>query len=379
MIESKKIEFFKNLYKNNDTTDPFTYKPNKLIDDSTIIINPRKPQLCFSSKDENNLNLRLNSLSNRILVNDIIYNNQHNINIEDTYFVAGYMVDIHNHINKDNQIYKKLSFFYVINKINNSSSLLSDMEPQFGKGFAFELPLIPAIYNNEITSQKYIEDCVNYFMVDKITPLTKEIGGIEILFRKNILISFLKIINDINNKKITTYLKKEGGKVNQYKIDKSFFVSEHVRTLKAQRYKVPGKKLIIKQYQKGEGKVERKLISLRENQWKNELELLNIVQRIYPDEQVIHNKKFCRESTLRIDVNVPNKKIAFEYDGYQHYRFPNVFHKTREEFIEQQNRDKKKDELCRDLGITLIRIKDNQPLTEEYIRSRIEKPQHLNT
>ena len=49
-------------------------------------------------------------------------------------------------------------------------------------------------------------------------------------------------------------------------------------------------------------------------------------------------------------------KIAFEYHGYQHYTFPNMFHKTKQDFIAQQNRDKEKEQYCIDNNINLIVI-----------------------
>lgn len=55
-------------------------------------------------------------------------------------------------------------------------------------------------------------------------------------------------------------------------------------------------------------------------------------------------------------INIKGKiiKLAFEYNGYQHYEFPNTFHKTYQNFIEQQNRDIMKKKLCEDNDIILI-------------------------
>ncbi|MFX1450877.1 MAG: hypothetical protein ACFFCM_08545 [Promethearchaeota archaeon] len=47
-------------------------------------------------------------------------------------------------------------------------------------------------------------------------------------------------------------------------------------------------------------------------------------------------------------------KLAFEYNGYQHYEFPNYFHQTLEEFEKQQNRDRLKEKLCLENNIILI-------------------------
>lgn len=66
-------------------------------------------------------------------------------------------------------------------------------------------------------------------------------------------------------------------------------------------------------------------------------------------------------------------KLAVEYQGIQHYKFPNPFHKTEEEFRKQVRRDQIKAELCRQLGIHLIRVPYHVPDNEleDYINRRL--------
>lgn len=59
---------------------------------------------------------------------------------------------------------------------------------------------------------------------------------------------------------------------------------------------------------------------------------------------------------LELDCFSPQSRNAVEYDGVQHYQFPNPFHKTKKEFQKQQNRDKTKDRLCLEKKINLIRV-----------------------
>ncbi len=47
-------------------------------------------------------------------------------------------------------------------------------------------------------------------------------------------------------------------------------------------------------------------------------------------------------------------KLAFEFNGIQHDEFPNFFHKTYQDFLEQQRYDNEKKELCEDNRINLI-------------------------
>ena len=49
-------------------------------------------------------------------------------------------------------------------------------------------------------------------------------------------------------------------------------------------------------------------------------------------------------------------KIAFEYQGYQHYEYPNYYHKTKTVFLKAQERDKLKEQYAKDNNIKLIII-----------------------
>ncbi len=49
-------------------------------------------------------------------------------------------------------------------------------------------------------------------------------------------------------------------------------------------------------------------------------------------------------------------KLAFEYNGIQHYFHTKYFHKTFQEFKDLQLRDKYKEQICKSKGITLILI-----------------------
>lgn len=59
---------------------------------------------------------------------------------------------------------------------------------------------------------------------------------------------------------------------------------------------------------------------------------------------------------LELDCYNEHLKIALEYDGPQHYVFPNRWHKTEKEFLNQVKRDRIKERLCRERGVWLIRV-----------------------
>jgi hypothetical protein len=59
-------------------------------------------------------------------------------------------------------------------------------------------------------------------------------------------------------------------------------------------------------------------------------------------------------SQMHLDGYNWKLKLAFEYNGSQHYRFTKYFHRNYQEFLDQQKRDIIKKELCKARKITLI-------------------------
>jgi hypothetical protein len=78
---------------------------------------------------------------------------------------------------------------------------------------------------------------------------------------------------------------------------------------------------------------------------------------------------------LELDGYNENLGLAFEHQGEHHVVFPNTFHKTREDFDNQQRRDKFKAEKCRERGITLLDIPHSVPAAqlEAYISKKLQK------
>ena len=67
--------------------------------------------------------------------------------------------------------------------------------------------------------------------------------------------------------------------------------------------------------------------------------------------------------------------LALEYDGVHHRKYTEFFHKSEQDFIDQKNRDHFKEERCKELGITLIRVPDTVKYDdlEEYIKNELDK------
>ena len=78
---------------------------------------------------------------------------------------------------------------------------------------------------------------------------------------------------------------------------------------------------------------------------------------------------------LELDVFNQDLMLALEYDGVHHRKYTEFFHKSEQDFIEQQERDKYKEEKCKELGITLIRVPDTVKYDdlEEYIKNELDK------
>lgn len=75
---------------------------------------------------------------------------------------------------------------------------------------------------------------------------------------------------------------------------------------------------------------------------------------------------------LELDLYNDFYKIAVEYNGFQHVCWPNNFHKTREEFINQVRRDEYKLDMCDKHGIYLITVPYNVKLEYNEIKKYIE-------
>jgi len=65
--------------------------------------------------------------------------------------------------------------------------------------------------------------------------------------------------------------------------------------------------------------------------------------------------------------------LAFEYNGEQHYTYVPKFHKSPEDLIDQQERDRLKVALCKKNKVLLITIPYNIPISdlESYIKRKI--------
>lgn len=108
--------------------------------------------------------------------------------------------------------------------------------------------------------------------------------------------------------------------------------------------------------------------------WVGETLLYNIIAHLYPSHTVLRHHRPGWLDRLELDICLPELKLAFEYQGQQHFHAVEAWGGEKA-LIDLQARDRKKAELCRQNGITLVTIDDTEPLTEGYLREVIaQKP-----
>lgn len=101
-------------------------------------------------------------------------------------------------------------------------------------------------------------------------------------------------------------------------------------------------------------------------------ELLELVKEVFPHQKIELEYNIAERGALFLDIYIPALKVAFEFDGEQHFRFCEHFHDTRENFIAAKKRDVKKDIRCDELGITLIRVAYNETMSKELLLKKLE-------
>lgn len=104
--------------------------------------------------------------------------------------------------------------------------------------------------------------------------------------------------------------------------------------------------------------------------WTSETILYHIVKSIYPNLKVIFHYHPKWLNGLELDIFVPEKDIAFEYQGIQHFKPVEHWGGTYKLEIQQQH-DKKKAEICKKRGITLITVNYDEELSIENINAKI--------
>lgn len=107
--------------------------------------------------------------------------------------------------------------------------------------------------------------------------------------------------------------------------------------------------------------------------------LARSVMRVFDGEAVRTRYRGRELNGLELDVFVPERRLAFEYQGDQHFRKLSHWHGSGDSgFLAQQARDQKKKELCQRLGYDLVYFNDSDELRPQDIVRRLRE-MHLIT
>ena len=103
--------------------------------------------------------------------------------------------------------------------------------------------------------------------------------------------------------------------------------------------------------------------------WKNEYALYKIVNAKFPDAVYQYHCHWLGHQSL--DVYVPSKNIAFEYQGKQHYEAVSFFG-GEEQLKNQLERDRRKRQLCKDNGVQLIEWRYDEPVSSTLLTKKVK-------
>lgn len=103
--------------------------------------------------------------------------------------------------------------------------------------------------------------------------------------------------------------------------------------------------------------------------WVSETTMLEIVRSLFPAERVMDHYRPPWLDGLELDVYLPNRRLAFEYMGIQHFQPVERFGGM-EAFASRLERDRRKRTICEARGIRLIDVRYDEPLTIDTIRMK---------
>ena len=106
--------------------------------------------------------------------------------------------------------------------------------------------------------------------------------------------------------------------------------------------------------------------------WLSEVELLNIIKDIFIAEDVIHQARPAWLGKQRLDIFLPERNLAIEFQGLQHFQ-PVEFFGGENGLRNTQRRDQLKAELCLSNNVKLIYFRHDEPITKNYVMKVLQQ------
>jgi hypothetical protein len=105
--------------------------------------------------------------------------------------------------------------------------------------------------------------------------------------------------------------------------------------------------------------------------WVSESILSQIVSRLLPGEPLVRHHRPEWLEGLELDIWLPGRQVGIEYQGAQHFHAIDAWGGAKA-LADLRRRDARKARLCAAHGVVLITVDYAEPLTEEYVRHRLE-------
>ena len=154
----------------------------------------------------------------------------------------------------------------------------------------------------------------------------------------------------------------------EYIVDNNYFKWKDVE-ISGQMSSYNKKKLDNLKKQYAELKQNLILNNKYSTKWKSEFELFKLVHAKYKD--TIYQYKANWLGLQSLDIYVPSQKLAFEYQGLQHYE-PIDFWGGKEGLKYRQKLDEQKRKLCKENNVKLIEWRYDEPISKIMLDKKLK-------
>jgi hypothetical protein len=108
------------------------------------------------------------------------------------------------------------------------------------------------------------------------------------------------------------------------------------------------------------------------SRWVREAEMYQVIKQIFPDDLVLREASPPWLGRQRLDVFLPQRNLALEYQGEQHYQAVSVFGGS-DALARTIERDALKKRLCEENSVELIYVRFSDPLSITSLRHRLRQ------